>query len=170
VRYYVTLGADPHAPPAVVDLVELPNGTFEARLDGRAIELDAVPVGRQLSVRVGGHVVDLTTHGKSPEIEICASGYRSRVRVENERAHPAESTGSDAAGSRDRVVRSPMPGRVVKLFVVKGEVVQSGQPLVVLEAMKMENEVRARAAGTVVEVHVAVGEAIDGNATLVTLG
>jgi biotin carboxyl carrier protein len=169
VRYYVIFGADPHASPSVVDVIELPNGALQARIDGRAIDLDAVPVGKQLSVRVGGLVVDLTTHGKLPEIDISASGYRSRVRVESERTHSAERTGNDATSSGDRVVKSPMPGRVVRVLVAKGETVKAGQALVVLEAMKMENEVRARAPGTVAEVHVTAGAAIDGNATLVTL-
>ena len=69
----------------------------------------------------------------------------------------------------ERVVKSPMPGRVVKVLVAKGETVSAGQGLVVLEAMKMENEVRTRTAGTVVGVHVTTGTAVEGNALLVTL-
>ena len=69
----------------------------------------------------------------------------------------------------ERVVKSPMPGRVVKVLVAKGDAVEVGQGLVVLEAMKMENEVRAKAAGTVAEVHVTPGAAVEGNAKLVTL-
>jgi biotin carboxyl carrier protein len=62
-----------------------------------------------------------------------------------------------------------MPGRVVKVLVARGEAIEAGQGLVVLEAMKMENEVRARAAGTVAEVHVVPGATVDGQAKLVTL-
>ena len=62
-----------------------------------------------------------------------------------------------------------MPGRVVKVLVSKGDAVEAGQGLLVLEAMKMENEVKARAAGTVAEVHVAPGAAVEGSAKLVTL-
>jgi pyruvate carboxylase subunit B len=69
----------------------------------------------------------------------------------------------------EKVVKSPMPGRVVKILVGKGDTVSAGQGLVVLEAMKMENEVRARAAGTVAIVHVTTGTAVEGNAVLVTL-
>jgi glutaconyl-CoA/methylmalonyl-CoA decarboxylase subunit gamma len=168
VRYYVTFGAESHAQTTVVDVDELPNGSLRGQIDGRACDLDVVPIGRHLSVRVNGRVVDLTTQGKPPEIEISASGFRSRVRVESERTRSPERTGSDAGGGQ-QVVKSPMPGRVVKVLVAKGDAVQAGQALVVLEAMKMENEVRALAAGTVVEVHVTAGAKVEGHAALVTL-
>jgi pyruvate carboxylase subunit B len=58
---------------------------------------------------------------------------------------------------------------VVKLLVARGDAVQPGQGLVVLEAMKMENEVRARAAGVVAEIHVAPGATVEGGAKLITL-
>ena len=171
-RYYVTLDPDPGAAPILVDLVELPSGALQARLDGRPIDVDVVVVGAeraQLSVRVNGQVVDLTTEGTPPEIGAVASGHRSYVRVESERMRSAEQAKKTSVAGGDKVVRSPMPGRVVKVLVAAGEVVEVGHGLLVLEAMKMENEVRARVAGTVVEVHVAAGAAVEGNAKLVTL-
>jgi glutaconyl-CoA/methylmalonyl-CoA decarboxylase subunit gamma len=169
VRYYVTLDPDLGARPVVVDLTELPSGALEARLDGRRIELDVTPVGAQLSIRVDGQVVDLTTEGTPPEIGAVASGHRSYVRVESERMRSAEQAKKVTATSGEKTVKSPMPGRVVKVLVSKGDVVEVGQGLLVLEAMKMENEVRARAAGTVAEVHVATGATVEGGAKLVTL-
>jgi biotin carboxyl carrier protein len=62
-----------------------------------------------------------------------------------------------------------MPGRVVRVLVAPGATVQERQGVIVLEAMKMENEVRAPAAGTVAHVHVVAGEAVEANAKLVTL-
>jgi biotin carboxyl carrier protein len=171
VRYYVTLDPDPTATPVLVDLVELPSGALEARVDGRRIDLDVVVVSErsQLSVRVDGRVVDLTTEGTPPELGAVASGHRSYVRVESERMRAADQAKKATPGGGDKAVKSPMPGRVVKLLVAKGDQVQAGQGLLVLEAMKMENEVRARTAGTVAEVHVAPGAAVEGGARLVTL-
>jgi len=169
VRYYVALDPDPSAPTTVVDLVELPSGAPEAHIDGRRVDLDVVALRAQLSVRVDGRVVDLTTEGAPPEIGAVASGHRSYVRVESERMRSAERAKKTTAGGAEKVVRSPMPGRVVKVLVTKGQAVTLGQGLVVLEAMKMENEVRARAAATVAEVHVSAGSAVEGNAKLVTL-
>ena len=156
-RYYVTLDADPEAKPVVVELVELPSGELEAKVDGKAVDLDVAVLGSQLSVRVDGQVVDLTTEGTPPEMGAVASGHRSYVRVESERMRAAEQAKKGAGGGGDRVVKSPMPGRVVKVLVAKGDAVEAGRGLVVLEAMKMENEVRAKVAGTVAEVHVDAG-------------
>ena len=168
-RYYVTLDPDPGARPVLVDLVELPSGALQARLDGAPIDVDVVVVGSQLSVRVNGQVVDLTTEGTPPEIGAVASGHRSYVRVESERMRSAEQAKKATVTGGDKTVKSPMPGRVVKVLIAKGDVVEVGQGLLVLEAMKMENEVRARIAGTVAEVHVAPGATVEGNAKLVTL-
>jgi biotin carboxyl carrier protein len=171
VRYYITLDPDPNAKPLVVELVELPSGALEARLEGKPIDVDVVEVaGRaQLNVRVNGRVVDLTTEGAPPEIGAVASGHRSYVRVESERMRSAEQAKKGGAKGGDKAVKSPMPGRVVKVLVARGDAVQPGQGLLVLEAMKMENEVRARAAGVVAEIHVAPGTAVEGGAKLVTL-
>ena len=168
-RYYVTLDPAPGAKPVLVDLVELPSGALQARLDGKPIDVDVVEVGSQLSVRVNGQVVDLTTEGTPPELGAVASGHRSYVRVESERMRSAEQAKKATVTGGDKTVKSPMPGRVVKVLVAKGDAVEVGQGLLVLEAMKMENEVRARIAGTVAEVHVAPGATVEGNAKLVTL-
>jgi acetyl/propionyl-CoA carboxylase alpha subunit len=66
-------------------------------------------------------------------------------------------------------VTSPMPGKVVKLLVKAGDAVTAGQGLVVVEAMKMENELRAARAGTVQAVRVKEGQPVEGNETLLTL-
>jgi biotin carboxyl carrier protein len=168
-RYYVSLDPRPDAKPTLVDLVELPSGVLEVKVDGLPVSVDVVRVGSQLSVRVDGKVVDLTTEGAPPDLGVVASGHRSFVRVESERMRSAESAKKAPSAAGDRVVKSPMPGRVVKVLVAKGDSVSAGQGLVVLEAMKMENEVRARADGTVAEVHVTAGAAVEGNAKLVTL-
>jgi biotin carboxyl carrier protein len=67
------------------------------------------------------------------------------------------------------VVVAPMPGRVVQVLVSPGQVVAAGQALVVVEAMKMENDVTAPVAGTVIEVPATEGVAVDGRAVLAVL-
>jgi biotin carboxyl carrier protein len=169
VRYYVLLDPDRDARPAVVDLVELPSGQLQAKIGDRTVDLDVVVAGAQLSVRVDGRIVDLTTEGMPPELGTVANGHRSRVRVESERLRAAAQAKEGTLAASEQWVKAPMPGRVVKVLVIEGDRVKPGQGLVVLEAMKMENEVRARAAGTVAIVHVAVGATVEGNAKLVTM-
>jgi biotin carboxyl carrier protein len=76
--------------------------------------------------------------------------------------------GSAAADGPQRVT-SPMPGKIVKLLVKPGDTVGARQGLVVVEAMKMENELRAHAAGTVTEVRVTEGSSVEAGAILIVL-
>jgi biotin carboxyl carrier protein len=168
VRYYVNLDPTPGASPILVDLQELPTGELRVQVGGRTLDVDVVPLGGQLSVRVGGRVIDLTTEGAPPELGGVASGRRFRARVESERMRAAEAAMRAKTGGADKVLRSPMPGRVVKVLVRAGDAIQAGAPLLVVEAMKMENEVRAKVAGTIAEVHVSTGEPVEGNAKLIT--
>lgn len=64
-------------------------------------------------------------------------------------------------------LKAPMPGRIVSIHVEPGEVVSSGQRLIVLEAMKMENELRSLIDGTVTAVHVASGQSVEKNTILI---
>jgi len=172
-RYYVTLDPKPDAAPVVVDLVELPTGELEASIDGKKVDVDVVAIGGvagTLSVRIGGKVIDLTTEGQPPELGAIASGHRSYVRVESERQRAAAAAKKAGGGASDTHVKSPMPGRVVRLLVSKDQDVAAGQTLCVIEAMKMENEVKAKAACKIVEIHVAEGATVEGNAKLFTLG
>ena len=64
---------------------------------------------------------------------------------------------------------APLPGTVVKVAVVAGDVVSSGDTLIAIEAMKMEHEVKAATGGTVAEVHVAAGEQVESGRLLVVI-
>src|SRR5450631_715923 len=144
-RYYVTLDPAPGAQPILVDVKELPSGALEVRVGDKPVEVDIVALGDQLSVRIDGKVVDLTTEGLPPDLGAIASGHRSYVRVESERQRAADAAKKGARGGGDKVIRSPMPGRIVKVLAKKGDAVLAGQPLLVIEAMKMENEIKAKA-------------------------
>jgi biotin carboxyl carrier protein len=97
-------------------------------------------------------------------------GERVELEVVDERTQQIQrlaGTRSPAVGGG--TVRAPMPGLVVRVAVAAGQRVEAGAGLVVVEAMKMENELRAPRAGVVQTVHVAVGEAVEKGAALVTL-
>jgi biotin carboxyl carrier protein len=169
-KYFVNLDASPGSSPIVVDVTEKPSGELEVSVDGKPVPVDVVvPQEGGLSVRVGGRVVDLTTEGQPPELGAIASGHRSYVRVESERQRAAAAAKKGTAGASDKHVKAPMPGRVVKMLVAPGAEVTAGQTLCVIEAMKMENEVKAKAACVVAEVHVAESTTVEANAKLFTL-
>jgi glutaconyl-CoA/methylmalonyl-CoA decarboxylase subunit gamma len=168
VRYYVKpVAASPTA--LAVDIVELPSGELSVEVAGRAVQADVVALGRQLSIRVDGKVVDLTTEGSPPDIGVVARGYRTYLHVESERQRAADAVKKGGRSVAENAIRAPMPGRIVKVLVAKGDQVSAGQPILVMEAMKMENEIKAKAAAVIGEVHVSAGTAVESGAKLVTL-
>jgi biotin carboxyl carrier protein len=173
-RYFVNLDETPGSEPIVVDLTELPTGALDVSVGGRRVDVDVVSVGAAgaagaLSVRVAGHMVDLTTEGQPPELGCIASGHRSYVRVESERQRAAAAAKKGGGAANEKIVKSPMPGRVIRMLVAAKDEVAQGQTLCVIEAMKMENEVKAKAAGIVAEVHVKEGATVEANGKLFTL-
>jgi biotin carboxyl carrier protein len=139
---------------------------------GKPAEVDVVWLERlgTTSVRVDGKIVDLTVEGQPPDIGAIASGHRSYVRVESERQRAAAAATRGGSAGGDRVVKAPMPGRIVKILVAAGDAVPAGGTLCVIEAMKMENEVKTKAACKVLEVLVEEGGPVEGGAKLFTLG
>jgi biotin carboxyl carrier protein len=172
-RYFVNLdhpeGPAAGSEPIVVDLTELPSGALDVSVGGRRVPVDVLALNGSLSVRVAGRMVDLTTEGQPPELGAVASGHRSYVRVESERQRAAAAAKKGGAASSDKLVKSPMPGRVIRLLVAVNDEVAQGQTLCVVEAMKMENEVKAKAACTVAEIHVVEGATVEANGKLFTL-
>ena len=101
---------------------------------------------------------------------VTSQGERLEVRAEDERArHIRSLVGTQAAHQTAGLVRAPMPGLVVRVLVSEGEAVAAGQGLLVLEAMKMENEIRAPAAGVVGRVAVQQGLAVEKGQVLLEL-
>jgi biotin carboxyl carrier protein len=120
-----------------------------------------VPVdgpGRQ--VRVGGETAD-----GARDVVVGTHGFAVRAVSELD---AWLGSGDDAAGSG--AVTVAMPGRVVKVLAPLGSAVEKGQAVLIIEAMKMENEVKARRAGHVVVVHVAEGDSVEGGRTLMEIG
>ena len=101
------------------------------------------------------------------EAVVTVEGRRIPVVLRDETAELLDRFGLDAgADAAEREVHAPMPGLVLQVLVEAGQEVKAGDGLVVLEAMKMENELRAPAAGTVAAVHCAPGDAVGKNALL----
>jgi pyruvate carboxylase subunit B len=143
---------------------------------GEAIHRDPAevgpPAGRQPEVRVLTRTADDRAAGIR-RYETTVDGWVFEVSVEDEaRALLREKAGQGTEGAARRgsdIVHARIPGRVVRSWVEEGDTVEAGQRLLAIEAMKMENEVRAPHAGTVERVHVAVGSSVELNDELVTL-
>ena len=128
--------------------------------DGRQVTTDIARAGDGLySVIVDGrqHFVSVSPPSDG-SLTACTAGLTFRIAVVDPRQLPAAAAnaGSEGVGQ----VRAPMPGKVVAVLVKEGQSVKSGQGLVVVEAMKMQNEMRAASGGTVVSVAVRPGDPV----------
>lgn len=167
-KYFVTF---PSGDETEVDVVHLPTGQIRVEVAGRTFEADAlVPTSGATSMRVDGRVLDLWMEGTPPDVGVIALGRRFYARSESERMRSLATAAAGRGGGRgDGVVTSPMPGRVLKVLVNEGDTVEPGAPLVVVEAMKMENELFAEQAGTVAKVFVTPGTNVEGGAKLLEI-
>ena len=85
-------------------------------------------------------------------------------------AAPAPAAAPAASGAQGSVkVEAPMPGKILAVKKNAGEAVKSGEAILILEAMKMENEIVAPQDGTIASINVSVGDAVESGATLATL-
>ena len=163
-------------------------------LDGREIAVDWRLVGAahthlagtdeapadQYSLLSGAHSYDAyvraldgtsgATEGTTYTLEVYIAGRPYTVTVQDARSQALESLAGGLRISGDAAIRAPMPGLVVNILAVEGAAVQRGQTVVVLEAMKMENDLAAPRAGIVKAVHVAKGQTVNENDVLAIVG
>jgi biotin carboxyl carrier protein len=107
----------------------------------------------------------LTSGGPAGEVMATFDGRTSVVTLNGRQSRPAMDRTAPAHG--DQSVRAPMPGRVVRVLVAPGDQVTAGQGVIVVEAMKMENELRAPKAGRVKDVRVSAGTLVDAGKVLI---
>ena len=146
--------------------------------DAFVVTLDDRPV-RVHAARVDAHIWSLVLDGRSHELVVWTDTAKSQLGVQigparllvgvngRRRWGRKEDRGHAAAGPQR--IAAPMPGKVVRVLVQSGEAVHARQPLLVVEAMKMENELRASREGTVAEIHAQEGQSVDAGALLVVI-
>jgi len=142
--------------------VELPSGggaldgLMDCVVDGRTVAVDVRMLpGRVMSLVVDGRQYRCVLDGDG----VVIGGRRFGFEVED----PRSLQGTRGAGAGDagpRALKAPMPGRVVRVLVGVGDEVAEGQAIVVIEAMKMQNELKSPKAGRVVRVAAAVGDTV----------
>jgi biotin carboxyl carrier protein len=167
-RYFVTFPSGSEVP---VDVDHLPTGEIAVVVNGRRLSADALVVGASTSMRIDNRVVDLWMEGAPPGVGVIARTHRFYAQVESERMRALSAAlGTRGAATGAGTLVSPMPGRVLKVLVSEGDTVEAGAPLVVVEAMKMENELAAERGGVVRKIHVTAGQNVESGAKLVEVG
>lgn len=163
-KYFVTVG----------------DRVVEVDLTGPRPVVDGTPVEARMVRLPGTHVRSLEVDGRSHTLSAKAGDRRGRwtvalgrerfsVDAVDERTRAIrEMTGGDDAEA-EKVVTAPMPGLVLKIEVELGQAVKAGQGVVIVEAMKMENELKAPADGVVAKILVAERQTVEKGATLIVL-
>jgi biotin carboxyl carrier protein len=163
-RYYVTIASR----------------TFEVVLSDGPPTVDGVPVEAAIARVPGTPIHNLHANGRShtvvawPEARpgewrISKGAARLTVDAVDERTRTIREMSGGGAEAAAKTVLAPMPGLVVKVEVEPGQTVKAGQGVLVVEAMKMENELKAPADGVIAEVKVAAGDTVDRGAVLLVL-
>jgi hypothetical protein len=148
------------------DFVELGSGSFSLILDGRVYSLDVPNVGE----KSGGEPTGNGGRDLGSQVCLIVNGVEYGVRVDNEHSLALRLlVAHQADASSTQVVRAPMPGLISRLEVKVGDVVMLGTGLLVLEAMKMENEIRSVTKGKILSIHVICGKVVEKGEPLVTI-
>lgn len=133
-----------------VDLVDLGKGHYHMIMEGQSINVEVV-----------------TTDGKAPQVKINGRLYQPEIKGETDLL--LERLGLNISTKKAvKELKAPMPGLVLEIRVTPGQSVKEGDALVVLEAMKMENVLKAPGEAIVKSISVKKGDAIDKNAILIT--
>lgn len=143
--------------------VEREGEHWRVAIGDRVYEVDAAAfgdAGRSLLIAGEQHEVVVRSAGNG-RYQVASTRGVVDVEVVDPLTHLARHAGADAAATGTRQTTAYMPGRVVTRLVAEGDSVEAGQGVLVLEAMKMENEIRAESAGVVRRFFVAEGEAVE---------
>ena len=161
-KYIVTIGAD----TLEVDLERRADGSYAVRdALGAALEVRTATDARQpglLHLLVDGQTVT----AQPDDAELCYRQERYTVRAQNFRDRAASAGVAGEAAQARRILAS-MPGRIVRVLCEPGAAVQQGAPLIVIEAMKMQNELCAKSDAVVRAVHVSAAQTVERGALLI---
>ncbi len=166
-RYVIELGGREHE----LAVETLGEGRYRITRGDQIVEWSARRIGNSWSLHTtgGGPLteVDVDPVGQNGDLSLSSGAWAGVAARVLDPLHRAAEKAASANPAGPVEVKSPMPGKVVRALVAVGATVTAGQPVIVVEAMKMENELKAPRAGVVRELRATEGQAIDAGQTLV---
>jgi biotin carboxyl carrier protein len=136
------------------------DGRWSCRLDGRDIEVEAVLARPDvLSLRIGNVAYEVKSELVANDLHLWVGSTRFTVELRDPRSLRSRSRAGDDQGPKK--ITAPMPGKVVRLVVHEGDEVEVGGGVAVVEAMKMQNEIKSPKKGTIQKILVAEGAAVN---------
>ena len=154
--YEVIVGGKPRR----LELEQIASG-WRCRLDGNEIHVDAlIPRRDVLSLLIEGHCYEIKREQTATDLHMWVGSHRYEVELRDPRSlRSRQKAGRDEKGPKK--VLAPMPGRVVRVLLEEGSTVESGQGIVVVEAMKMQNEIKSPKKGVVKKILAIPGAAVN---------
>jgi biotin carboxyl carrier protein len=136
------------------------DGRWTCRLEGREIEVDAVLARPDvLSLRIGNRAYEVKCERVGSDLHLWVGSMRFAAEVRDPRSLRGRKGAADDHGPKKLV--APMPGKVVRVLSREGESVDSGAGILVIEAMKMQNELKSPKKGTIQKILVSEGAAVN---------
>jgi biotin carboxyl carrier protein len=140
--------------------LERVEGRWLSRLDGRAIEVDAVLARPDvLSLRIGNKAFEVKCERVANEMHLWVGSARFAAEVRDPRSLRGRARAVDDRGPKKLI--APMPGKIVRVLVAEGTEVEAGAGVLVVEAMKMQNEIKSPKKGTIQKILVGEGAAVN---------
>ena len=148
-----------------VDLVRESEG-WACKLDGRPVAINVAPTQEgTLSILLNGKSYEIKREVTAAENNIVIGSQRFPTVVRDPRSLSSRRT-ADAGGQGPKKITAPMPGKVVRITAVVGSEVEAGQAVIVIEAMKMQNELKSPRKGILKKLSVAEGAAVEAGQVL----
>jgi biotin carboxyl carrier protein len=163
-KYITTVGPQTYE-------IEIRSDT-EVLVNGKLLQLDFQAVAEQsgYSLLLDGQSYEAYLYPTDQGIQVFTRGRQYLVSVEGERERRLrETAGASPIHSGEIHLRSPMPGLIIGVPVAEGQTVAAGEPLIILESMKMQNELKAPREGLVSRLRVKAGDRVEQNQPLLTL-
>ena len=160
-KYEVKLSSSSEAKTRVIEL-ESDGGAWRVTLDGRPVAVDAAEIApNTLSILLDGQSFEINvTPSPDGKLKLQTGSREFTAEVVDPRAWSGRRHGSVEAEGRQQIV-APMPGKVVRLLVRESDRVEAGQGLLVVEAMKMQNEIRSPKSGIVERLFAKEGQPVN---------
>ena len=151
-----------------VEIEENGKSVYRVSVDGNEFLVDGKKTGRtNFSLIVDNRSFEIEVDNTDDEYRVLVDGRNYRIHLVDERRVRVGAAQSGQQLQGRQMVSVPMPGKIIAVLVAVGDAVEKGQGLVIVEAMKMENEVRSPISGEVKEIKVKPGDTVEGSALLV---
>jgi biotin carboxyl carrier protein len=145
------------------------NEGWAFRIDGKTVEAEVAEISFGVySILLGGRSFEARVAPQGGGLTVEVGSSRMAAEVIDPRHRRSERAAAEREGVQQ--VFAPMPGKVVRLLIEQGSPIEAGQGILVLEAMKMQNEVRSPKSGTIARLLVKEGQAVNAGDTLAVVG